>query len=332
MDSGSRKVGNLKALTTGRLARLLSADPGAAQLPRLGFGCEQLGAYEWGNVDVEAIESAIAAGFERGIKLFDTADCYGQGASEQRLGRILAPVRDRVLIATKFGVRFRSDGKVYYDSSPDWAEKALYQSLARLRCDHVDLFQIHYWDGITPLEVTFEKLEELRVRGLIRSYGITNHVPDITMCGVRYPGFATVSMEYSLVERSAEAIAERVFREGMSFLSHGSLGQGILSGKYEAGYKFEAGDRRARATYRHFHGDRFERNLAIIRVLRQEAEALALTMTQLALAWIINRIPGSIPLVGIKSIAQLEEAVGALGVMLSRQTLARLDTLTRVPV
>jgi aryl-alcohol dehydrogenase-like predicted oxidoreductase len=320
----------LTSVSGSRLARLFRIGSSAEGVPRLGFGCEQLGGYEWGNVDVPAVENAVATAYERGVRLFDTADCYGKGMSEERLGRLLAPVRNRVFIATKFGVRFNADGKVYYDSSPQWAEEALYQSLTRLCCDYIDLYQVHYWDGSTPLEETFERLEDLRARGSIRAYGITNYISDVSKHCDQFPGFATVSAEYSLVERSAEAAARKIAATGLTFLSHGSLGQGVLSGKYQAGHRFEPGDRRSRSAYRHFHGEQSKRNLGIIRALRQEAGSLAVTLPQLALAWIMNRIPLSVPLVGIKNVAQIEEAIGALEIVIPPETMARIDALTRV--
>lgn len=311
-----------------RLEQLLPHAIGKYPLPRLGFGCEQLGAYEWGDVDVRAVEAAVSIAVERGVRLFDTADCYGRGASEERLGNLLAHTRDAVVIATKFGVRLDGSGKVKYDSSPAWAELALRASLKRLKCEYIDLYQVHYWDRVTPLEATFDKLEELRGSGVIRAYGITNHVPDVDKYSKRYPGFATISAAYSLIEREAEAAVAGIARTGISFLSHGSLAQGLLSGKYGPGHEFQPGDRRARVAYRNFHGDRFQRNIEIVKKLREEAESLGVTLAQLALAWILHRIAGSIPLIGIKSIGQLEEAVAALELALESRTLRKLDEIT----
>src|SRR6516162_10250370 len=153
----------------------------ARAIRRLGFGCEQLGGYEWGRVDpgevVAAVELAVAAG----VTLFDTADCYARGESERRLGRALAPHRERITIATKFGVRFSDSGSVWYDSSPQWAREALDASCRRLGVETVDLLQMHHWDGVTPINALFDTLEQLREQRKIRWYGITNHVPPSAM-------------------------------------------------------------------------------------------------------------------------------------------------------
>ena len=135
----------------------------AGPLLRLGFGCEQLGGHAWGASDRAELEAAVVRAAELGIRLFDTADCYGLGESESRLGRLLAPFRTDALIATKFGVRFDAAGKVYYDASPAWARTAIDESLRRLGIDCIDLYQLHYPDGVTPYRIPdIRRNEEIR--------------------------------------------------------------------------------------------------------------------------------------------------------------------------
>jgi aryl-alcohol dehydrogenase-like predicted oxidoreductase len=291
---------------------------------RLAFGCEQLGGYQWGAVDPGEVAAAIELAIGQGVTLFDTADCYGRGESERRLGRVLAPHRERVILATKFGVRFSDSGSVWYDSSPQWAEKALDASLARLGTEAVDLLQMHYWDGVTPLQALFDRLERLRERQKIRWYGVTNHVPDNMVPG-DYPGLVSASLECSLVERAHERAAQQITRAGLTFLAYGSLAQGMLSGKYRAGDRFGAGDRRSRPRYRNFHGERLARNSRIVEVLRSHARELSASPSQLAIAWVLHAIPESVALVGIKRAAQLSDALGALRLNLSGETLIALD-------
>ena len=290
---------------------------------RLAFGCEQLGGYQWGDVDAAAVEEAIELAVAQGATLFDTADCYGRGLSETRLGRALAPHRDRVVVATKFGVRFRDDGRVFYDSSPQWAETALHDSLRRLGMSHVDLFQIHYWDGMTPLAATFERLEALKASGKIGAYGITNIAADAAM--LQYPGLSTVSLELSLANRNNETAARTAQRAGLTFIAYGCLGQGVLSGKYAADHHFDADDRRARDAYVNFHGERYARNLRIVAKLREYAEHLGASIPQVALAWILHRVPGSLALVGIKKAQQWRDACGATNVSLTAEMLEALE-------
>jgi aryl-alcohol dehydrogenase-like predicted oxidoreductase len=289
---------------------------------RIAFGCEQLGGYEWGLVDTSEVAAAIELAIASGVNLFDTADCYGRGESERRLGAVLKSHRDRVLIATKFGVRFTDAGKVWYDSSPAWATQALDESLARLGVPAVDLLQMHYWDGVTPLRALFDQLELLRERQKIRWYGVTNYDGELPP---GYAGLVSASLEYSLVQRTHEERARRLAGTGISFLAYGSLGQGILSGKYGPGDRFEAGDRRSRPSYRNFHGAQLARNTRIVSTLCAQAQALGLSASQLAIAWILHAIPGSVALVGIKRATQLRDVVGALGLSLPADVVAALD-------
>ncbi len=294
-------------------------------ITRLAFGCEQLGGYEWGEVDPTEIGAAIEVAVARGVTLFDTADCYGRGESERRLGRLLAPHRDRVILATKFGVRFDNGGKVWYDSTPAWAELALDESLVRLGTESVDLLQMHYWDGITPLAALFDRLERLRERGKIRWYGITNHVPAESL-PTGYPGFVSASLEFSLAAPAHETAARRFAAAGLTFIGYGTLGQGILSGKYQRATRFGADDRRSREQYRHFHGPGLRRNEAIVGVLREHAAILGATPSQLAIAWVLEVLPHSVALVGFKRTEQLLDALAALSLQLpdpTRLALAR---------
>ena len=296
---------------------------------RLAFGCEQLGGYGWGDVDESEVSSAVLEAIDRGVTLFDTADVYGRGESERRLGQLLKHrSRDSILVATKFGVRFAGD-KVIYDSSPEWAEEALHASLSRLATGHVDLYQMHYWDGRTPIEATLDKLEALRGRGLIRRYGTSNYLPDVPSAA--YPGLASVSQEFSLVNRRFEADARRCEQKGLAFLSYGSLGQGMLSGKYDAATRFADNDRRAASRYVNFHGERLERNLRIVEVLRAQAALLARPMSQVAIAWILARLPASIPIVGIKRPAQLQDAIQALTIAMPESVMRELDQISSGP-
>lgn len=294
---------------------------------RLAFGCEQLGGYQWGKVDPLEIAAAIELAIAEGVTLFDTADCYGRGESERRLGRALAPHRERVILATKFGVRFSGSGSVFYDSSPTWAERALDESLKRLGTEVVDLLQMHYWDGLTPLEELFDHLERLRARHKIRWYGISNCVPQ----GLKleaYPGLVSASLEYSLVDRSEERAAQQLRAGGLTFLAYGCLGQGLLSGKYGPNDRFGTDDRRSDARYRNFHGQRLIRNYRIIEVLKAQAVGLGVTASQLAIAWVLHGLPECIALVGIKHRAQLNDALSALRLQLPRDIFAALDAVS----
>jgi aryl-alcohol dehydrogenase-like predicted oxidoreductase len=226
-------------------------------------------------------------------------------------------------------VRLDESGGVTYDSSPEWAQQALEGSLRRLRTETVDLFQMHYWDGVTPLHALFDRLERLRGQGKIRWYGVTNLDPRQALPD-GYPGLVSASLEYSLLERSHERAAREVFAAGRTFLSYGSLGQGMLSGKYRSGEAFGADDRRSRPQYRNFHGERLQRNLRIVERLETLALRQGVTASQLAIAWILRQLPGSAVLVGIKRVGQLLDLLGALDLKVPESVRLALDEVSRI--
>ena len=294
---------------------------------RLGFGCDPIGGHAWGPVDTDEAVRAISAAVDSGVTLFDTADCYGIGESERLLGRALRGRRDAVVIASKFGVRIGGDGRTYYDNSSAWLDSALDMSLARLGIDRIDLYQVHYWDGATPLDAIFERLERKRDAGKIGFYGVTNiDLPDDAF-DTPPPGLASFSFEYSLASRQHEdAIRRMAEGHGLTFLSWGSLGQGVLTGKYDRHMRPGDGDRRSRPTYGNFHGRRFERNLEIVDALRCCGGR---PPAQAAMRWILDRFDKAVVLAGIKSRAQLDENIGAMNWRLRARDVAMLERLSR---
>ncbi len=267
---------------------------------------------------------------ERGVTLFDTADCYGAGVSEKLLGATLGKKRKEVVVATKFGVRIDRDGKTFFDNSRKWLDEALEASLRRLRTEYIDLYQVHYWDRKTPLDEVFEHLTEKRQAGKIRWYGITNL--DLLERGIRTApeGLASCSFEYSLVRRHHERqILSMTSDWGIGFLSWGSLGQGILSGKYGGAPQLEESDRRNRPDYVNFHGNKLQQNLKLIKAMRQRLGLYPnMTLAQMAIRWVLEYLKSSAVLVGIKTCEQLEEIVRASDASLRPEDVAFLERMT----
>ena len=288
---------------------------GLPPVSRIGFGAEPLGGYEWGDVDLAEIERAVGAALDVGINLFDTADCYGNGESERRLSRALGSRRQEAVIASKFGVRFDSQNKAYYDNSVAYIEQALNASLSRLKTDRIDLYQLHWPDNRTPLEAVFDCLEMQREKGKIRAYGVTNVDPQRLEPHADRPGLASFSLQYSLVHRDSESSIRELCMRGLAFLSYGSLGQGILSGRYAADHAWPANDRRRRPQYENFHGDKLARNLALVERLNNIAARLNYPATSVAaLRFILDNLPSSVAIVGVKSSAQiLQNALAGTG-------------------
>ncbi len=292
-------------------------------------GCPA-GEYGWGQVDHAQVEAAIRRAFELGINFFDTADTYGLGKSERNMGEILAPVRDRVVIATKFGVRVEN-GKTFFDNSPAYIERALHDSLKRLHTDYIDLYQVHYLDGATPVDVMMEALIRHKKAGKLRAIGLSNLTPEQAEPFAPYrEEIASFQNHYSLAHRDDEAamcaIADAL---DATPLTWGSLGQGILTGKYGADVHFDSNDRRSRAVYDNFYGEKLQKNLRIVECMRPIAERHGVTVSAVAVRFILDHLPNSVVIAGMKNPAQAEGNALALGFRLEADEVAALEAVSR---
>ncbi len=294
------------------------------EVSRFGFGGCPLGGHGWGETDDQRLKAAIEAAFDAGVTLFDTADVYGLGQSESMLGEVLQSRRHEVIYATKFGVRRRDDATIH-DNSPAWILEAVEGSLRRLRTDYIDLYQLHYWDEITPLADIVGTLQTLRQQGKIRTFGVTNLDPrDISSDPI--DGLASFSMEYNLTRQDRQVEIRDIEAMGLTFLSWGSLAQGALSGKYRADVTFDPNDRRSRDAYSAFHGEGLARREAYVDLLRAMASNYpGRSVAQLAIRWILDSHPSSVALIGIKSPEQAREMSGAFDWTLSNDDLHRLS-------
>lgn len=298
------------------------------EICRIVFGTDALGGHGWGTFDEGASLRAISRAVDLGVTLFDTADCYGLGQSELRLG---AALRDKpqALIASKFGVRIDAGGRTVHDNSAKWLDEALDSSLQRLGRNHIDLYQIHYWDRRRPLRDTLDQLEDKRRAGKIRWYGVSNCTMDMIGEDELPAALVSCTFEASLAERRWEAAFDAFAAAGVTGLSWGSLGQGLLTGKYDTVNRPVEGDRRNRATYPKFHGDALLRNLHVVESLKAMAQTYpGKTIGQIAVRWLLDRSPNSAAIVGMKNPGQVDDNLGALGWSLTPADVAELDRLS----
>jgi aryl-alcohol dehydrogenase-like predicted oxidoreductase len=299
------------------------------KISRLGFGCCPMGQHGWGHTHEKELIDAVNLAIDYGIKLFDTADIYGLGKSESILGKALGKRRHKVIIASKFGVRIEK-GKTFYDNSSEWIKKTLEESLIRLKTDYIDLYQLHYWDKKTPIFEILNTLRKLKDQGKIRFFGFTNF--DLVGQGIeeRVDGLSSFSFEYSLAMRKFEPeIFKNYEKLKIPFFSWGSLGQGLLSGKYDNKTKFLQSDRRRKKIYGKFYGKKLESNLRIIQYMLSVIDNYKdKTLSQMAIRWILDQIPNSIALVGIKRPDQLVDNLGALDWKLDKKHHEELSKLS----
>lgn len=301
------------------------------KLSQICFGGEQLGGFDWGSYNIIETLDAANLAMEKGLNFFDTADCYGLGESEINLGKLVKGKRDQYIIGTKFGVKIDPNvttNRVTYDNSNGYIEKALTGSLKRLQTDYIDIYQVHYWDNKTPLEEIFSTLEKYCENGKIRYYGISNF-DCLNIRKENFPHLLSFSYEYSLANRSKETIIKENLKKGLTFLSFGALGQGILTGKYNKETTFDSSDRRRHEKYTNFFGEKLEHNLQIVEVMQQiSSNHPGVSEAQIALRWIIEKLPQTILVTGIKKIKQLKDNLNVFTFALSNEEVRQLDQIS----
>ena len=285
-----------------------------------------MGGYGWGNVQESELLDAISEALDKGVNFFDTADTYGLGQSERTLAKGLGERRKNVVIESKFGVRV-GGGKTVYDNSPEYIQTALEESLRRLNTDYIDIYTIHYRDGKTPIADVIGKLDELKAAGKIRHYGLSNiHGNEADELIPYAEKFVCCQDEFSLACRKNEAdlflLQSKLHVTPMTW---GSLGQGILTGKYGADVKFGADDRRSREIYVNFHGEKLKQNLCIGEVLKKIAENHGRTVAACAIRWILDTLPESVVIAGVKRPSQLDSNIEAMDWHLGLEEMKELN-------
>lgn len=301
----------------------IKIEPGL-NVSRLCFGCEQLGLYNWGDLDEGALSKSVAYAVDSGVNFFDTADVYGLGSSERNLSKFLGENLTKVIISTKFGVRFNLSQR-YFDNSEAWINQALDESLERLGRDYIDIYMMHYWDEITPLDDVLNTLIKLQNKGKIRTFGFSNLVSK--QISSQFASKSGVfSYEYSLVKTEKERIIEKLIGNSV-FMAYGVLGQGVLSGKYFDNQKFKDNDRRSSDKYVNFHGDKLQKNLEIVNRMIIIARKYEVTPAQVALRWVLDRYKNSVVIAGIKNVPQLRDNISIFNWKLDTED---TDTLNKL--
>lgn len=299
------------------------------KVSRICMGGCPMGGYGWGEVQETELIDAVHTALDQGINFFDTADTYGLGQSEITLGKALGSHRKEVIVASKFGVRV-GNGKTVYDNSPAWIREALHSSLKRLGTDYIDLYQIHYRDNVTPIDEVVDTLEDLKQQGYIRYYGLSNiHQSDLQELMPYNGKFVSFQDEYSLACRKNEADMQKLAeRMRMTLLTWGSLGQGILTGKYDKNTVFDSNDRRSRDVYVNFHGEKLLKNLEIVEALKKIASRHEKSVAAVAIRFILDYLPESVVLCGAKRSSQIMGNTEGAGWNLSQEEMNILDEIS----
>ena len=300
------------------------------KVSRIAFGNWSAGG-DWGRVDREAAIGAVREALGLGITLFDTAHAYGFGAAEELLGEALDPEirsrRDSLVIATKGGLR-KKNGLTIRDSSPDALRRDLEASLRAIGTDYVDIFQVHWPDPATPINVTAEAVDQFIREGLVRFVGVSNYDARQMTEFQQVRPIDTLQPPYHLFRREIEhTILPFAQEHGIGVLVYGPLAHGLLSGRMTDDTVFAPDDWRSTSDL--FVGDPFHRNLGIVRDLSEFAGSHGATVAQLAIAWTLANPAVDVAIVGARSSEQIRQTAAAADLELTTDDVVHIEQILR---
>lgn len=306
---------------------------GALEVSALGLGCMSMSSAYGPPADKAEMIKLIRRAHDRGVTFFDTAEAYGPFVNEKLVGEALAPIRDQVVIGTKFGFDIdletgsRSGGT---NSRPEHIRAVAEASLRRLKTDHIDIFYQHRVDPAVPIEDVAGAIKDLVAAGKVKHYGLSEAgIATIRRAHAVHP-LAAVQSEYSLFWRGPEAELLAVLEElGVGFVPFSPLGAGFLTGKIDENTKFDPTDFRTMVP--RFSPEARKANMALVDVVKAVADRKGATPAQIALAWLLAQKPWIVPIPGTTKPHRLEENLGAVGLRLTAEDLSEITAgLSRI--
>ncbi len=293
----------------------------ALEISRIGLGTNAVGGHNlYSRLDETQGRALVREALKQGITFFDTADAYGLGRSEELLGEELKSCRNDIIIATKGAIQLGRDGSRRINNRPEYLRAALEASLRRLAMDYVDLYYIHRVDPEVPLAESVGALETLKTEGKIRAIGLSNATAEQLREADRSGVINAYQGAYNLLQRDVEAdLLPYCVEAGISFIPYGPLAFGILGGKYDENFKLAPEDWRNNVAL--FRADQFSQNLQRVAKLREIAKTNAITLPNLALAWLLHQPGVDAVIPGGKRPSQVSENVSASAVRLSEKDL-----------
>jgi aryl-alcohol dehydrogenase-like predicted oxidoreductase len=304
------------------------------EVSAIGLGCMGM-SYAYGPaIDKQAGISLIRAAVERGVTFFDTAESYGPFINEELVGEALAPFREQVVIATKFGFKFDPNTRKQtgVDSRPEHIKEVAEASLKRLRADVIDLFYQHRVDPDVPIEEVAGAVKDLIQQGKVKHFGLSEAGVQTIRRAHKVQPVTALQTEYSLWSREPEReLIPTVEELGIGFVAYSPLGRGFLTGKISEDTKFDQGDFRNIAP--RFSEENRRANQAVVDLIDRFAQQKNATPAQIALAWLLAQKPWIVPIPGTTKLHRLEENLGAADLELTPEDLRELDiAASKIPV
>jgi aryl-alcohol dehydrogenase-like predicted oxidoreductase len=298
------------------------------EVSALGLGCMGM-SFSYGPPrDKQEMIALLHAAVERGITFFDTAEVYGPFTNEELLGEALSSVRDKVVIATKFGFNLNPDGSPGWqglNSRPEHIKQVAEASLKRLKIDVIDLFYQHRVDTDVPIEDVAGAVKELIQEGKVKHFGLSEAAAKTIRRAHVVQPVTAVQSEYSLWTRGPEAEVLPTLEElGIGFVPYSPLGKGFLTGKMDENTKFDSTD--FRNTLPRFTPEARKANQVLVDLLGKIAERKKATPAQIALSWLLAQKPWIVPIPGTTKLHRLEENIGAVAIELSAHDLQQIES------
>jgi len=303
---------------------------GQLEVSAMGLGCMGMSFFYGDAPDPGAMERLLRAAVDRGVTFFDTAEVYGPFRNEELLGSALAPVREQVVIATKFGIKHGEDGPNPHsgvDSRPEHIRRVTEASLRRLKTDCIDLLYQHRVDPNVPIEEVAGTVKDLIAQGKVKHFGLSEASAATIRRAHAVQPVTAVQSEYSLWTRDHEDEVIPTLEElGIGFVPFSPLGKGFLTGKMDAAQPLAEND--LRRILPRFTREAMQANQALVDLLEQVAADKQATPAQIALAWVLAQKPWFVPIPGTTKLHRLEENLAAIDIELTRQDLQRIDEAT----
>jgi aryl-alcohol dehydrogenase-like predicted oxidoreductase len=296
------------------------------EISKIGLGCWAIGGHGYGPVERKEAIRAVLTAFELGVNFFDTADVYGFGRSEEILSEALGERRHEVVIATKFGVCWNGKGETYKDCRRGTILRALEGSLRRLKLETIPLYQVHWWDGMTPFHEIIETLKECQKAGKIRFFGCTNFSLEMIHEAKKSGRFSSIQSVFNMLEtENGNLLRKCFFEQEMGTIAYSVLARGFFSGKYHIGSSFGKADTRAKEIK--LTEGKTRKIFQISEILKTIGLSCQKSPAQIAIKWVIDNPFITTAIVGAKSDNQVAENVAVFGWDLSPEHKKILTTI-----